>query len=409
MELQLNILYKIPQQLFAQDIISNYLSIYDLLLLDTSICNKKIRKEYYLNILKYVIFDSVNIINDYQIKILYKKGIQLRKLLNINNENSLISDNGLNLIIHNDILSLNLSNSKITDISIYNIAKKCKKLAHISLKNCDFSNNSILILTKNCTELKSLDLENCNLREEDTGKHLEYILDIKYDSDSKSSDCVKSDILNLKFKIIDFYNKNIKDLNLTKCNFIYHGIEYIKDIEYLNLSNNINITDSSIKYFKNMKNLKELYIEGCNITYNGVRELCECNKTNNLLLLSIDIINNSNVEETIQQIVNTFPNLISLNLGKMLIFDSDINYIAKKCTSLQNLTINSMHNDMYEISDITVINLLEKCKNMTTLIIQNIRLKYYFLEYLSYKYPKCKIVLDDEDYSIIQFSDLFYE
>jgi hypothetical protein len=394
-----NFLYKIPQQLFATEIISNYLSCNELYTLNTSLSNKKLRKEYFNNILNYVIFDTVIINNDSQALELHKKGIKLRKLLRSNCTTRSLSDNGINMLLHTDILSLDLDESEITDITIYNIAKNCKNLESISLKKCNISHNSLLILTKNCTKLKSLNLENCNLRTEDTDKHLQYILDIKYTNDNEET-------IILKQQILDFYNKNIKELNLAKCNFISHGLQYMNQLEYLNLNNNNYITDSSLKYFKNLTNLKELHIKNWELTLDGIIYLCEHNQLNNLIALSIDATLYENEENVaIKLISNTFQKLIYLDLGLIEIYDSLINYISKKIHSLETLTfkvLDTNNGDSY-ISDISIINLLEQCKNLKSLTIEGFELKYYIYEYLSYKYPDCKIITD----GIKPFSRLF--
>lgn len=395
-----HLLYKIPQQLFATEIISNYLSCNELYTLNTSLSNKKLRKEYFNNILNYVIFDSIIINNDNQVLELHKKGIKLRKLLRSNCASRSLSDNGINIVIHSDILSLNLDESEITDISIYNIAKNCRNLESISLKDCNISHNSLLILTKNCTKLKSLNLENCNLRTEETEKHLQYILDIKYANDDEET-------IQLKQQILDFYNKNIKDLNLTKCNFISHGLQYMSQLEYLNLNNNSYIIDSSLKYLKNLNNLKELHIKDCELTIDGIIDLCKNNQLNNLIALSIDAsLHEDEEREFIILISNTFQKLTYFDIGSIYVCDSLINYISKKMNLLETLTFEALdiHGDSC-ISDINIINLLEKCKNLKSLTIENFELKYYIYEYLSFRYPDCKITTD----SIKPFSRLFYD
>ena len=156
----------------------------------------------------------------------------------------------------------------------------------------------------------------------------------------------------------------------------------------------------------NLKNLLYKIPQQLFATLGGIIYLCEHNQLNNLIALSIDATLYENEESVaIMLISNTFQKLIYLDLGLIEIYDSLINYISKKIHLLEHLTfkvLDTNNSDSY-ISDISIINLLEKCKNLKSLTIEGFELKYYIYEYLLFKYPDCKIITD----GIKPFSRLF--
>jgi len=60
-----------------------------------------------------------------------------------------------------DFQALNVSYCRVTDASISEIAKKCKKIISLNLAGIEMLSDDTVKLLVNCSDLKSLDLSDC--------------------------------------------------------------------------------------------------------------------------------------------------------------------------------------------------------------------------------------------------------
>ena len=184
---------KIPYELFAKEIIGNYLEIEDLLTLDTSFSNKEHRKNYLIPLLNCSILNNLIITSDKQAKVIHSRNIKFTSL-RIDNTRKLINDiNGDNIkrLLNSRIENINLNDTLIDNYLITYISHICKNISSLSLNNCkNIDNLSIDIISTYCNKLTYLDISNCgNI----THKGISYIKNIKTLQYINMNDCVAFD------------------------------------------------------------------------------------------------------------------------------------------------------------------------------------------------------------------------
>jgi hypothetical protein len=270
------------------------------------------------------------------------KNIKKVKILNSIRISTLVFDNFLN------------TNKNITDLSLYNlydndiniIIKNCKNLNKIYFHSKHLNDNSLYNLCNTYENLKCLYLpELSNI----TYSSLEYLFN-KYTYLEEIDLSFNKTITDNIIDIITLNNgMNLKSIFINSCvNITDMALFYLstrcKDISILNISNNINITNVSMKYISNLHKLTILHVSKCNIDDIGLYEICL-----NCPLINILFIPDTNITDL------SIKNIVSnLNLIKILNISNCIRLTNESIKLLENKYKLPTMIFIYRIHNITV-------------------------------------------------------
>ena len=341
-------------------ILTQFLTINDVGLLDTAYCSKKKRRKF-LNILsnEYIMFDNVSFdetfesIDDAMIYIgkrninIINLSVKRRMKYNYNdndfhsyrsNLSDHLTDNGLIGLSKycSNLRSLDISLCEnITDIAMIEVIKNCNLLQSLNISCCKrISGNSIVEISNHCSNLKALDISGCIKIKKNSGiKELTENCNIE---SLNFSGCWEfSDTA-----VIGRNCSNIKSLNLSGCNGVVYITEIInncKKLELFNISALLSIHDNDIK----------------TIAIN-------CNQNLQSLDISFGYFNDSSIIE----VARNCTNLEYLNLNSCIkVTDNAIIEIGLHCKNLQYINLKGCN----KITNIGILEIVRQCRNLKSL------------------------------------------
>jgi len=158
---------------------------------------------------------------------------------------------------------LNIRDTKVTDVGIISIAKKCPQIQQLyiskgSVYNSQVSDTSILEVAKNCHLLTHISIINCNITD-------------------KSVLAIATFCLKLQF--VDFKNSSLlTDAAICKL------VQQCPSIKRLEISYCTNVTDTSIAQIgTHSRQLEHLDVAYCKVTESGINTIIQqCLKLKNL-------------------------------------------------------------------------------------------------------------------------------
>ena len=297
-----------------------------------------------------------------------------------------------------NIKSIVISNCRqITDEGISNF----KNLISIDLTNCIEITDKTLFYLKN---IKQIILNGCN---KITDNGLEYIQNAQKVSIKNCDNITDKGVSFLKAITIFFDNcikitnnglyflPNIKEISLVNCNITDEGIKYLKNIDYLNISNCIQITDKGLSYLENVKKIK---LSNCKkITKIGIQKL---QKLKYLIfhnydlqyfeifssLKSLDLKYCSTIRD-IHFVYFKNIEIIGLSCCQYITGEGFINLNKVKQLDISECSlINESH--IFYLTNITLLN-ISKCKNIPHLYNSPI-----------YELKKLETLIIDSNYSL---------
>lgn len=248
----------------------------------------------------------------------------------------------LQKLLHQHILRLDLSNSRITNVDLADVSSFCPYLHEISLANCcNISTEGIGILARTCSELRTINLERCNI----DGGAISALLQCKHLISVNLTGCTKISPSEMK-EILRI--PTIQNLSFKNCTQVTEDVfeQLSEKLQQLDISECDKITDTAVLKIaaNNTCNLKSFKISGKLIT-----------------------------DRSISQFVNTFPKLEHLELNGC----DQISDITVRClAACKQLTILDLSSCGYitpgaftPSPDLTLSNLkqlnLSCCKNIS--------------------------------------------
>ena len=323
-----------------------------------------------------------NNLGDYGVELLVNSLINSISLVSLNITSNSISHRGGNIIfksfIHQQsIIDLNISSieginrNRITSLGLKHIVVYLKKNIFIEILN--LSGNSIKsegfsLLCKGLKyniSLQNLDISNNDIHEKGIKKGIQFLNDSKIYTKLQILNLSNNPILN--GGIIEITNNlryfpNLKSINIAFCgiefkgfNYLLRTVQYIKRIEYLNVSGN-KLKDkefSSIKPYFSSFNIRYLNMAKCSLCDINAYALGECLAANETLK-TVNISDNEITDKGFKSFINLFKANISIeNFDCSNNFITDISgkefvNILKNNISLKyiNLYDNQLHDEI---------------------------------------------------------------
>ena len=275
-----------------------------------------------------------NNLGDAGIDLLVKALVNSISLVSLNITNNSLTYRGGNIIFNSfmnqqSIIDLNISSiegsnrNRITCLGLKDIVTYLTKNIFIEILN--LSGNSIksegfILLCKglkNNVSLQNLDISNNDIHEKGIKQGIEYINESKIYTKLQTINLSYNPILN--GGIIEITNNlryfpNLKSINIAFCGIEFKGfncllktVQYIKRIEYLNVSGN-KLKDnefSSIKPYFCSFNIKYLNMAKCSLCDKSAYTLGECLAVNETLK-SVNISGNEITDKGFKSYINLF-------------------------------------------------------------------------------------------------------
>lgn len=236
-----------------------------------------------------------------------------------------LSDSALDTAFNRDIPSLkalNLSLCKdVTDNSLGQIATHCKNLETLELGGCTkITNTGLLLISWGLKKIQSLNLRSCWQISDHGIGHLTGI-------NSQPSTGAKT------LKVI-----SLQDCQKLTDESLKHISEGLPNIQRINLSFCVSVTDTGLKSLSRIPSLQELNLRSCdNVSDIGVGFLAEGGTS---LLSYLDVSFCDRVSDSaMAHVASGLSSLQCLSLSSCQITDSGIAKIAKDLTKLHTLNI----------------------------------------------------------------------
>jgi Ran GTPase-activating protein (RanGAP) involved in mRNA processing and transport len=368
-----------------------------------------------------------NNLGDYGVELLVNSLINSISLVSLNITSNSISHRGGNIIfksfIHQQsIIDLNISSieginrNRITSLGLKHIVVYLKKNIFIEILN--LSGNSIKsegfsLLCKGLKyniSLQNLDISNNDIHEKGIKKGIQFLNDSKIYTKLQILNLSNNPILN--GGIIEITNNlryfpNLKSINIAFCgiefkgfNYLLRTVQYIKRIEYLNVSGN-KLKDkefSSIKPYFSSFNIRYLNMAKCSLCDINAYALGECLAANETLK-TVNISDNEITDKGFKSFINLFKANISIeNFDCSNNFITDISgkefvNILKNNISLKY--INLYDNQLHDETGNLIIEILEVNKCLVHINLNFNRIQVRIIEEinktLNQNYDKQKI------------------
>jgi len=427
------------------DIISNILIYFDI---RTLLNYNKINKSFYYTV--NVMYSKVNTIdfdrNSYiKINKILNKTINLKKisitrcvLINDSffNKCSKYLKNVTDLTIINsyylndiciNIISNNLSNlekinfsrcKNISDNGLSMIATNCKRIYDINITYCSEITNASLILLCSSLDIKYIDISHCILID---NYSLIYIPLLKINNliTFKCDCCYK--ISDIGINYIVYNNPNLQNLSISYCSTISNTGFFnnkLSNLQQLDISNLQNI---SLTPLLNLINLTHLNISSChNIAEYSVISLLQQNKWLKEFICKYCKCITFNIIQTLIKYNHKLEkldcsycyNITYVNIDNILIHLKNIKYISFHCCENINFHVlyyneiikNSLeYLDLgycYNLYSYYLINLINKCNKLETLLLSNCRCINLMVIYSIIKCKYIKKIKLMKNYSI---------
>lgn len=257
-----------------------------------------------------------------------------------------LSDFALESAFSKEVASLkvlNLSLCKdVTDSSLRRITANCKSLEVLDLAGCSKITNTSLFYISMLKKVKRLNLRSCRL----------------------ISDQGIADLCNTSVLVNS--NRTLEDLCLQDCQkltdeSLRHISTGLPELEKMNLSFCVSITDTGLKSISRIGTLRDLNLRSCdNISDIGIGFLAE----NGLNLHNLDVSFCANISDSsMRHIASGISSLRSLSLTTCSVCDDGLARLAKALTDLQILNVGQC----VGITDDGLMALAEHCNKLRSL------------------------------------------